>query len=334
MNRRVYCEYLFLKHFVTEIPKHANLSQERDPYTSWRKMFGFLMKSQIIVDITRPQLLDECLKNDVLFNLYRSNPNFKCLGSKFPSISKLNKNSIDENERFFSVYLTNSNKRIREEISSKLGLIILGKSDIKNFEELFEEHTIPIRKGMSFSWENIPFKEMISKSNSMIIVDNYILDDTKLLEKNFKTLMEELLPERSSVKYHITVIAKLIGTKKSETVENAKFRYNKCRQILEDVSKKKNNLQLSCSVVHSNDFHDRIIVTNNVWIDCGAGFDLVNCNGKTSKRTNLRISYPFMTEGHQEWVDDAFFFLLSDCIKEKDYLDCNISQNRLIKLVE
>ena len=334
MNRRVYCEYLFLKHFVTDIPKHDNLPQNRDPYTSWRKMFEFLMRSQIIVDITRQQLLDECLKNDVLFNLYRSNPNFKCLGSKFPSISKLDKSNIDKHKRFFSVYLTNSNKRIREEISSKLGLIILGKSDINKFEEMFEEFTFPIPKGISFSWENIPLNEMIRKSNSMIIVDNYILDDTKLLEKNFKSLMEKLLPERSSVEYHITVIAKLKGTLKSKNEEDAKFRYNKCRQILEDVSKKKNNLQLSCSVVHSNDFHDRIIVTNNVWIDCGAGFELVNCKGKTSKRTNLRFSYPFMTEGHQEWVDDAFFFLLSDCIKEKDYIDCNIPQNRLIKLVE
>ncbi len=337
MNRRVYCEYDFLKYFVTKIPKHSDLPQKKDPYASWRKLFQFLMKSFILIDISKLQLLEECKRNSILQYLFTSNPNYSCLGTKYPNIKTLNKHNIDSHNRFFSIFLTNSNKRIREEISSNLGIIILGKSDITHFEELFEENTFPIPKNCKFSWNNVPFKDIVRKSNSMIIVDNYILDDTKLLKKNFQDLLEILLPNNSEVEYHITVIGKLTGTVKSMTEKDGKLRYDKSHQILTEVCGKKNNLQFNYSIVDSNEFHDRIIITNNVWIDCGAGFNLIGLSGSTDKRTNVRIAFPFMSEGNQDWVNDAFFYLLSDCIKEKDagniYGEDKHPQNRLLTLL-
>ena len=316
MNRRVYCEFNFLKVFVNNIPKHNDIPQHRDPYSSWRKMYRFLSKSSIFLDITKLQLLEECKRNPILLKLYTSNPNFQCLGTKFPYIQKLDKDNINEHYRFFSIFLTNSNKRIREEISSNLGIIILGKSDITHYEDLFKEYTIPIPKNSIISWSKMPFKEFVKKSNSMIIVDNYILDDTKLYKNNFQPLLENLLPDNSDMVYHLTILGKLTGTIKSKTKEDAKLRFDKTDRILSEICKEKENLQYNYSIYDSIEFHDRIIITNNVWIDCGAGFNLIGLYGRTDKRTNVRIAYPFMSTSEQDWVNEAFCFLLSDCIEE------------------
>lgn len=339
MNRRVYCEFSFLKFFLRNIPKYSNTIQRYDPYVSWRKLFLFLCKSSILVDTTKLQFLQECEHNGFLLKLYQSNPNWKWLGSNFPHIKDLEGNKISEHNRFFSVFLTDLNKRTREEISSKLGILTLGKSDIFHFEELFEEYTTPIPKTKYLQWNDIPFNNLSKNSNSMIIADNFILDDTKLINKNFKALLETLLPDSSEIEYHLTIFAKLTGTKHSQTEKDAELRYAKALEVITEICKNKGNLICRLTIFDTDDFHDRIIVTNNVWIDCGAGFDLINSSGLSSKRTNIRIAFPFISSGKQDWVDDAFVYLLSDCKKEVNGCkrawgnDAPENKNRLLSLV-
>jgi hypothetical protein len=316
MKRRVYCEFEFLKYFVSNIPQNRNNLYEWDSFASWRKMFDFLKKSTIIVDVSKLHLFEECQRNSILHKLYTINQDWKCLGEKFPYINKLDNDSINKNNRFFSIFLTTLKKRIHEEISRNLGVIILGKSDITKFESYFEEKTIPIPQNSSFSWKDVLFKEMIRKSNSMIIVDNYILDDTKLLEKNLKPLLEAILPNYIEVDYHLTLFCKLTGTSKSKSDNDGKVRYEKAFSIVSEIFKTRGN-SFKLSLVDSDDFHDRIIVTNNAWIDCGAGFNLVDLKDNSSKRTNVRMAFPFLTSGNMTWVDDAFSFLLHDCEEAK-----------------
>jgi hypothetical protein len=96
------------------------------------------------------------------------------------------------------------------------------------------------------------------------------------------------------------------------TEKDAERRY----QLRNDEIKRiRAQLKYKLSIFNSSEFHDRIIITNNVWIDCGGGFDLFN-NGKACKRTNLRFAFPFLIKRAQSksWINEAFVYLIKDCI--------------------
>ena len=81
------------------------------------------------------------------------------------------------------------------------------------------------------------------------------------------------------------------------------------------------DFKLTICKVYKDDFHDRNLITNNIYIECGSGFDLIT-NGVSSKRTNLRISYPFMTfEEGKDSEMEAYVNFISDIIavEKKDH---------------
>lgn len=205
------------------------------------------------------------------------------------------------------------------------------------FIEQHEEKTIAIPKGSHYSsWDEIDFPQQAKKSNSMIIVDNYILDDTTKIKNNIGALLDILLPDKTIVEYHIVLFGILKGTKKSLTEKDAARR---CQLFGDEIKRIRPQLKYKLSVFNCTEFHDRIIVTNNAWIDCGGGFDLFN-NGKACKRTNIRFAFPFIINSAQtkSWVNEAFVYLINDCLKVikqnhtymYDYWGDESGQNRLL----
>ena len=336
MNKTVYCDYSFLKDFLKSCPKHNDDPLVEDPVISWIKVYQFLYTSATYLNISKSQFVVEALKDKDLMKFFKACTNMNFFEKDFPFREDKDYKRTSQ-ETLNSVYLSSLNKFERAELSSTLGIIVLGKQDVTEFIKQHEEKTIAIPKGSHFSsWDEIEFPEQAKKSNSMVIVDNYILDDTTKIKANLGSILDVLLPNELLVDYHILVFGILKGTKKSLTEKDAERRY----QLLNDEIKRiRPQLKYKLSIFNSSEFHDRIIITNNVWIDCGGGFDLFN-NGKACKRTNLRFAFPFLINCAQSksWINEAFVYLIKDCIRvfkqehkyKYDYWGEETYENRLL----
>lgn len=340
MNKCVYCEFSFLKEFTRNIPRSNYALGGNDQFASWKAAYNFLKRSSIYVDASQKDIMEEVTENKRLLNLFQGRSNWHFMGAKFPQLDKLN---IDEHKLFFSVFFCSSrSKKVREEISSRLGVLILGPNEVKHFAKLIDEKTFAVAKLRPFTWNELSLTDFASKSNSMIIVDNYILENINLYDKNIKPLLQKLIPSRIGIEYHITIFTNLTGKKpfksQEEAIEKSKNRYNELKKKIQDIFVDLKKATYTISVIDSEEFHDRIIITNNAWIDCGSGFDLINENGNTCKRTNIRIAHPFMSDDNKRWVDEAYILLLCDCLKAsqnpKNIFGDKTGQNRLMTLIE
>jgi hypothetical protein len=69
------------------------------------------------------------------------------------------------------------------------------------------------------------------------------------------------------------------------------------------------------SMTYKSVFHDRCIISNNVWISCGHGFDLFNKKSRGPiKSTTVNIAFPFFQSSNL-WVDGSFLNVLKDAKK-------------------
>jgi len=195
-------------------------------------------------------------------------------------------------------------------LTSSYGLININTKNYEQMGFLFVDSGVAIQDGQEWSWENI--KNAISKANnSMIIVDNYIFKGER---NNLYKLLDIILPKSLSGLYYITIFY-IDGNEQS--IKNIKDFFRKSRpnlQIkLELIQTKKD----ACNAFKT-DFHDRAIITNNVWIGSGAGFNLLireDLHYLATKSTTVSVVYPFFASESVNWVDSAYNNLLSDAKK-------------------
>ncbi len=331
MNRSVYCEFSFLKDFLRSCPKHGDDPFEADPVASWMKIYQLLCTSRTFIDISKIKFAQEAMSDELLMKFFkRSQTCLQFCDKGFP-FNDMN-NALSDLDILHSLYLTSKNKIERAELSKAIGIIVLGKQDINKFEILFKEKTIAIPKGYEVkSWNDVDFPEYVNVSNSMIIVDNYLLTS----EENTLSLLDILLPVKLDNIFHLSIY----------TIPTLNQEKSKCGDIIKKIKKLRStdllDVKIIISKVSKAVFHDRTIITNNVWIDCGSGFDLFS-NGRASKRTNIRFAFPFLMNpaNRKSWENEAYFYLLKDVLKmekpgvshtfEADYWGEEIRNNRLL----
>jgi hypothetical protein len=81
------------------------------------------------------------------------------------------------------------------------------------------------------------------------------------------------------------------------------------------------------------DFHDRAILTNNLWIDSGSGFNLLRrdrLHFKAEKSTTISIAHVFFASKNINWLDNAAANLIDDANATLTRNNIN-SANRLLK---
>ena len=195
-------------------------------------------------------------------------------------------------------------------LTSSYGIININTKNYEQMGFLFVDSGVAIQDGQEWTWESI--KNAISKANnSMIIVDNYVFKGER---NNLYKLLDIILPQSLSGPYYLTIFH-IDGDEQS--VKNIKVFLRKSRP----------NLQIKLELIRTNkdacnafktDFHDRAIITNNVWIGSGAGFNLLrreDLHYLATKSTTVSVVYPFFASDSVNWVDSAYNNLLSDAKK-------------------
>ena len=321
IKKTVLCEMAFLEKFRECYPVFTPPPDEKiqQKIKTWIDLYAFLSRSDKQLDCTPQSFAEAAQQDQNLLLLWKKSTE---------GVSKLDfSDGFDDLEKWlashpFCSLLSGTGKGPK---AKKYGIISLNSGNCLTKEHLFIDNGKAIRIDEVWDWKQFERCFPERASNSMIIVDNYILKNG---ERDLPELLNLLLPESCDMEYHLTVFY-LPEVGKSVTKED----------IIEMIRKSKPNLvsklQLELIPMASKtDFHDRAIITNNLWFSSGAGFDLTRWDSASrsylaKRSTTLEIVYPFFASNNIHKVDDAYENIIKDAKVALEHAR-KTSNNRLL----
>lgn len=313
MTKSIYCELDFLREFVRNIPK-PDIFGDDDKYLSWKKLYLLLRNNIVIFDklLSDEEIVDLNKKKDsndsskALWTIIRDN--FE-ISNSFHALRESKYEQLTNSE-LQSIYLMVLNQRKKQEIAQLTGIIILGKSEIDKFDSLFANRKISISSNQNTykDWGELNYPELVRISNSLIIVDNYILKDTNKFDKNISALLNVVLPYHTYMDYHISLYVEPNGFSESDM----QLRYDKVKKIIRDI---RPDLHFTLEVLDAiGRFHDRKLITNNIYIRSGEGFDIF----PIKKSTDIDIAFPLLDKTKFTNDEDSYNTLIEE-LRSIDY---------------
>lgn len=176
-----------------------------------------------------------------------------------------------------------------DDIASRHGVMALTPSTINNIS-LFTDFGKAIEKSTPQSW-NIILKNAKHDCNALMAFDNYLYNGK---EFNLYMILDALLPAQLPVSAPFQ-ISLFMQEKPGITIAHEReLIIEKIKQIRPDLP-----FELTIYQCFTSDFHDRAIITNNLWIGSEGGFDLLKKDKRgfrteSSKSTTIHIKYPFL----------------------------------------
>ena len=221
-----------------------------------------------------------------------------------------------------SLYLSDKNHTTQ---AQNVGVINISSDGIHNHTELFNDKGPSITRNSLNNWAQILRAANSQQNcNSMIIADNYIFNDINV---NLYEILDTLLPQKLETIFYLTVFS-INGASDINIDKKRKISLEK------KIKELRPDLSISIEVFGNStvDFHDRGIITNYMWIEIGAGFNLFKNNGSAGKSTNLHITYPMIIpEGRMKCSKDGYWNIIHDaqtCLKSRNLS----SNNRLLRI--
>lgn len=204
-----------------------------------------------------------CLKNDI--GLIALHPYFEALTEE--------QSLIIEKPR--SLFFLDISKEKADELSEKYGVIVQSDTNIndKALQFIFRKGVEKgeVIKGTNNGWQNL-FKDLtFPPSNSLVISDNYLLQNEekgKLIGfENLKLLLNAILPLKLEATFHLFII-----TPMPQRISPEKA--NQLNGMLKAYLHTIRNYDFQLEFVFSNTIHPRKIISNYYVVVCDKGFQL------------------------------------------------------------
>lgn len=277
----------------------------------WIGIYCFLAKSNIVFDLTLEEFQLKAPADEYLLALWQKSAEGECglkfKKNNFPYVDSLKAEHIT-NRQLNSVYLTTRDTEICEQQSQRFGVIVLNLQLIYDATHLFQDNGTAFPSVFAKDWNFLrgllKHSPKINLSNVMVIADNYLLFDQQKIQYNLVPLLKILLPNRldNNLPYQICIF----GENQRKTLQN---RLSPLVKIIKQI---RPMLNFQLMIYDAQDmFHDRAIITNNIWIGCGHGFDIFSAQGPIDKATTINIVFPFL-QSTIRWTDQAYLNLLRD----------------------
>lgn len=222
---------------------------------------------------------------------------------------KFDDSFIDTDNFLNALFFSSESKEVCKRAMENYGIMVLCAENIREFEYLTFDQGVAIMKGEENTWKECLKGIYSVPCNSLIIVDNYLLNDIERYDENLRRIFEVLLPMglSDSLLFQITIFTTLC--KDSGVHLPSKPRLEIVQSIINELRK---NLKFNVSIIKcsKDKFHDRTIITNNLYVSCGGGFDLFN-NSKAQKTTTISVLNPFFNT-HTKWARKAYSDILQE----------------------
>ena len=326
----VYCEMAFLQEFLNSYPMLEPNDESLRLVDAWMSFYQFFCKSDVILDISASEFKSKVGSNEWLFRLWKKSTDNECgleFGKDyFPDISSIDGGEADS-KTLNSVFLTTKEDEVCYKKSNELGIFIFNPKMAMHCNHLFCDSGTAFPDDRARDWNFLkgltgPYTTPpINISNSMLIIDNYLLYDDKdidyqqKMDYNLKPILKNLLPMKLAGN-EIYDISVFVGARSEDNNKKDLFcaQYNYLRTLIQQI-RKELKFRLSVFIAKDSDkFHDRSIITNNVLINSGHGFGILRSGGKTNSPTSVNIVFPFF-QTKIAWCDRSYLNVLQTAKK-------------------
>ena len=304
----------------------------------WNKLFRFICRSSVFIDTPLSALAEKAKKDPMLRHLLKCNGDGKMeleyQEEPFPDLES--EKGFEYYEDYFSLFLTKVDHRMAARNHGVMNICI---DSIWDQGAKFTDSGDAVTTNRDWTWNKMDI--LRENSNGMVIIDNFILSPNKRTGRcvpryDLKELLLLMLPDTFNEEYPLSIFYfDDSGEKRIREARRDQF----SESIRDFVRTKKNGLKLVLELFptaanernYHKDFHDRCIVTNNVWIGSEAGFDLLICNSnntstraiKTTKTHGLYLGFGNETA---TWLERAYDVLIAEakaCLRKYNYKTTN-----------
>lgn len=309
----------------------------------WNRLFKFICRSSVFVDSSLQELGEKAKSDQMLWRLLKCNGDGKFdleyQEEPFPDLESDQKFEYDED--YTSLFLTEADHR---KAAREHGVINICIDTIWDQESKFKDSGDAIMTDKGWAWNKMDI--LRENSNGMVIVDNFILSPDKKTGKcsiryDLRELLRLMLPDTFKEEYTLSIFYyDDSGDKRIRETRRNQF----SQSIKEFVKVKKKGLKLILELFptaanqqnYHKDFHDRSIITNNVWVGSEAGFDLLvqdyttNTNTRAIKTTKTHGLYLGFGDEAATWLDGAYDDLIAEaktCLRKYNYK----TENRILQ---
>ncbi len=228
-------------------------------------------------------------------------------GENFPDLA----DGLNNQEIFLDgIYLTCKSKEICTQAMNDYGIIAICPQNMNDYIPILQDQGFAIvkRKGYQYQWEKI-LENNLCGCNSMVIIDNYLISAIDKTTKDIKSkdnllsILKTLIPKKSKHPFHIAIFTELPpnGFDKGQKIDSVTERFKQIEAMLNDIRP-----DISFTLIKCNgEFHDRVIITNNLWISCGVGFELFDKKRESKEYTTINIIYPYLNK-NIKWTSEAY----------------------------
>ena len=305
-KRNIYCDYHFWEEFFE---MEECIIHDRSKRKLWDAFYDFLSNNNLYFNITKQEINEESNGGSNLAELSRKKggAGIKFVDSAFPRIESLS--DVDDN-LLNSVFLTMLDTPDCESLSHKFGVVVFNLSMIFSAEHVYIDNGIALYQANGQNWGFLMTlndrNPCINCCNSLVISDRYLLYDKNesSISNNLRPIFEAFLPQTldNDICFTICIIAEY-------NIEKCSSIDNKLQVLITLIKELRPNLFFKLNVFHSW-LHDRSILTNNVILTSGAGFDVVGINDVPLRFTTTSLCFPFLQNNsdnslYLDWINNV-----------------------------
>lgn len=220
--------------------------------------------------------------------------------------------SILDTNQLNALFFSCESKEVCANAMKEYGIIVFCAENLNDFKYLTFDQGVALKKTEFSNWDQCLSGNELVPCNSLILIDNYILNDGKSIDENLRNIFNALIPKTLNEKlpFQLTIFTTLCNDR--GIPYNSTSRLEQIQKILNEL-RPEINFHISIIKCSKDKFHDRTIITNNLFIGSGGGFDLFK-NGKAQKTTTVCVFHPFLNN-HTRWSRKAYSNVLTDASK-------------------
>lgn len=190
-----------------------------------------------------------------------------------------------------AVYLTNKNAEDCNRLGTHYGIVAFNHEKTLRDEHVFKGNGFLLKKNDLYEDRFLQFENILKyPSNAMIMIDPYILLKAEDIDGNIPSLFDVLLPnKRLEMEYHLSVFSMV-----SENGDNA-YGQTKYEKICNLIKALRKGLRFDLTIYaigKAEDFHSRMIITNNALLQAPDGFNVFRKDGSANKNAKFDIVLP------------------------------------------
>ena len=349
-KKKIFLEMAFWDKFSECCPDRWT---DPEKFKKWDHLYDFIRRSSVFVDKPFSELVENAQNDRPLQLLMKSNvggeSDLEVSSYPFPDLESDEEFKTDD---YSSVFFSAED---HTQGARKHGVINICCDNIWEQEAKFGDTGVPVKKGERFAWSEMGILQ--ENSNAMVIIDNFLLKQNKQGKCNpsmdLMELLQLSLPHSFSGKYVISIFYYDDGrnaANESSSPEQREFVRESRKDefynsIMKFIKNERQGLKVELELFPTYDdvpndyskcFHDRVILTNNVWVGSEAGFDMLRRDKElkmnvAKKSTTTHCLYVGFGSDEAKWLDDSYDNRLSEakqCLARYKYKN---PQNRLLK---